>query len=355
MWDPDGDTYDNLGFALSGIDDVTGDGVPDIAVGEPGDDSLVDGNGAVLVFSGADGSFVRRLLDPQSATRSYLGRSVAAIEDVDGDGVGDIVAGSQYGEKVVIFSGLGGQVIRALDDPAATSGERLGSMLAVIDDLDGDGLQDVIAGAPYADVGGVVDAGRAVVLSVGNGTVLLSLENDADAPTNLFGWFVAGINDLSGDGLPELLVGAPYDDAAGVADGGGFAVYALETECDGDGVTPFGGDCDDTTNDLWGVPTEARMLAFAADNETMSWIAPVDSGTGTGWLVYDTLRANSSAGFDGGMCLDSAGEDMLTIDSQAPAADAAFYYLVRAINPCGAGDLGRWGIEQRPRTGVSCP
>jgi hypothetical protein len=227
-------------------------------------------------------------------------------------------------------------------------------VLAVVDDVDGDGLQDVLAGAPYADVGSVVDAGRAVVLSVGQGTVLAALHNDVDATSNRFGSFVAGLGDVSGDGLPELMVGAPYDDVGSAIDGGSFAVFALETECDDDGVTPFGGDCDDGNADLWRLPDEVRELRFAADHTSLTWSAPDEPGTDSGTLVYDTLRSGVASGFDRATCVETDGGDTSTLDGDEPDPGALFFYLVRAANDCGDGELGRWGVEAWPRVGPVC-
>jgi hypothetical protein len=351
--DPEQVVYDNLGAALTGTDDIDGDGIPDIAVGEPGDDTRADSAGAVLVFSGLNGQLLRRLTDPAGAGNHRLGRSVADVGDVDGDGIGDLAAGTQYGERVVLFSGADGSVLRTLTDPGGAAGERLGWHIAAVVDLDGDGARDVIAGAPWADVGGVVDAGRAVVLSSAGGPRLAELRNESDAASNHFGWFVAAIGDLSGDGADELMVGVPYENLDTGADAGTFSVFALEAECDGDGVTPFAGDCDDGNDDLWGLPSEARDLWLHDDKQTVEWSPPAEPGTGS-TVLYDVLASTYPDEFGTAICLETGMTGTSATDDETLAPDTLRCYLVRAVNGCGPGALGTWGEEGWPREGW-CP
>ena len=84
-------------------------------------------------------------------------------------------------------------------------GEQLGTGVESAGDVDGDGVQDVIAGAPYS--------GRAYVYSGKDGHVLFTLkaENDSDA----FGQHVSSAGDVDHDGHADFLVGAPANNAGG--------------------------------------------------------------------------------------------------------------------------------------------
>lgn len=295
------------------------------------------------------------MTDPAAAAQHRIGRTVAALDDVDGDGVGDLAAGGQYANRVVLFSGRTGAVIRRLSDPLGGSADRLGWNVAAIDDLDGDGARDVAAGAPYADAGGVVDSGRVVLFSTGTGDVLGRLQDDVPTLSRLFGSFVADGRDLDGDGVPEVLVGVPAQDPPGAVNGGAFGIGALQAECDGDGVTPFAGDCDDTDPDLWRLPTEVTGLLLAPDKQTLSWLPPAEPGTGGGTLLYDVLRAEAPGpAFLLPACPARGGAATSATDPAAPLAGACFYYLVRATNGCGAGDVGTWGEEELPREAGDC-
>jgi len=77
-----------FGEAVVGTPDVTGDGVGDILVSMPDCDQF---SGAVLVFSGADGSLWRLLRG--EAEDAHCGQAMCAVGDLDGDGVSDVVVG----------------------------------------------------------------------------------------------------------------------------------------------------------------------------------------------------------------------------------------------------------------------
>jgi len=358
LWDPEGTYYDNLGYSLAGIGDVTGDGVPDIAAGEPGDDPVDDSNGAILVFSGADGSLVRRITDPAAGWRDALGIDLRGIEDLDGDDVPDIAASterrSSWEGEVILFSGADGSVLRRLTDASTLTGERIGGAIDVVGDVDGDGLDDILAGARYADVAGVIDAGRAVVFSSGTGAILGVLAPPVPTAGALFGSSVAATGDATGDGIPEMVVGAPYDGTASVVQCGSFSVFAVESVCDADGVSPFLGDCDDTDSGVWGKATEVRDLRFVVGKTTLGWNAPLDPGE-TGPVPYDTLRTGDAAAWGIETCFESGGTDTTTADTELPGSGAAFFYLVRATGTCGDGDLGTRGTPALPREVATCP
>lgn len=365
--DPDLQVYDSLGISVSGVGDLTGDGTPDILVGETGDDSLVDQNGAVLVFSGADGSFVRRLLDPGAGVRDNLGITVAGAPDLDGDGWPEVLAGAEYGNTaqgsdaghVVVFSGRDGTVLRRLHDPLGAAGERLGHSFALVDDHDGDGLPDVLAGARYADAGAgaVTDGGRVVLLSSGSESTRIAVfEEPEPQVAALFGWFVASAEDLSGDGLPELLGAAPYRDSSAGADTGSVQLMGRESDCDEDGAGPWGGDCDDQDVDLWSLPSEVREVLFSSDKRTLSWLEPSEPGQSAGVLLYDVLSSAQCGNFETAGTCEFTDTEWTSADlPDEPPPATTTYYLVRAENGCGEGDLGEWGAESWPRTARACP
>jgi hypothetical protein len=363
--DPNLRPYDNFGFSIAGVGDVTGDGTADIVVGVPNDSSLTDAGGAAVVFSGADGSFVERLLDPDGGWRDRLGYSVAGSEDLDGDGWPEILAGVEFGDtpaggdagRILVFSGRERTVVRRLYDPDGAPGDRLGHSLAVVDDHDGDGLPDVLTGARWADVGGVVDAGRAVLLSTGaEGVRIASFDNPAPAASTYFGETVGTAGDLSGDGLPELLAGTPWADGDAGNDTGIVWLLGRESDCDDDGAGPWGGDCDDQDADLWRLPSEVRSVWLHEDKRTMTWGAPADPGQASGTLLYDVIRSDTADDFEtAGVCevTDTPGT---TADLPAEPSPGAFHFhLVRAANGCGEGDLGDQGAEAWPRTARACP
>ena len=96
-------------------------------------------------------------------------------------------------------------------------------------------------------------------------------------------------------------------------------------------------------------PAEPLDLAVWADRATLDWSPPVDQG-GAVAPVYDVVRSESPAGFaSSAICLETDdGANSWAMDPGLPPAGGAFYYLVRAGNPCGKGSWGQdsGGLER---------
>ncbi|UCF66841.1 MAG: FG-GAP repeat protein, partial [Acidobacteriota bacterium] len=252
--DPGGSANDRLGEALASIGDVDRDGVGDFAAGAEYDDALGGtDSGSVVVFSGATGTKLFKLADPDGAGSDHLGCSVSGIDDIDGDLIPDIVAGALYDNtpqgsdagSVSVFSGRTGQRLLKLTDPEGAANDYLGSSVGSLADINGDGVPEVIAGAPLAD-GLASNTGRVVVFSGADGTVLERF-TDADAAESdqLGERVVISLEDITGRGKPEIRAAAILDDLGGASDTGSVVIFAFESDCDADGYTPLGGDCDD--------------------------------------------------------------------------------------------------------------
>jgi hypothetical protein len=148
------DVATHFGFVATGVGDVTGDGVPDIALGDPGYLGSAP-PGQVVLKSGADGSTIRVLLGESFSDR--FGSAVARAGDVDGDGLADFVVGAPkfdgFGTDVgrgVLVSGATGAALHVWNGDA--SGDEFGSSIAGGGDVDGDGVEDVVAAAPSHDL-----------------------------------------------------------------------------------------------------------------------------------------------------------------------------------------------------------
>jgi glycosylphosphatidylinositol phospholipase D len=171
-----GVTYAGYGRGALALGDLNADGYGDYAVAAPGQ-SPANGpavSGAVFVRSGRDGGLLYALSD------SYpeFGVSMAAIGDVNSDGLEDIAVGSPRFDgnpnaavdpagRVWIFSGADGIVLASLDGNAAF--DEFGASLARVEDLDNDGLDELLVGAPGA---GAADEGQASIYSIRGFSVL---------------------------------------------------------------------------------------------------------------------------------------------------------------------------------------
>ena len=195
-----------LGWSVAIVGDVDGDDQHDLLIGTPG--ATVSGQpnaGLATLHSGRTGAVLQTVLG--SACCGYLGSSTAGVGDVNGDGVPDFAVGAPElgnGGQVLIVSGLGGAPLLTLN--ATAMQDQFGYSLAGVGDVDGDGRADFAVGAPNADPNGVVNAGRVVVYSGASGAVLRTW-NGALGFDNL-GHSVAGVGDVDGDGVPDVAAGA---------------------------------------------------------------------------------------------------------------------------------------------------
>jgi len=222
--------------------DLTRDGIGDLCV------TAIGSTGMAPPFAGivfvAEGP-VRGAMDAIDAWGSftgeagydYAGQGLGA-GDIDGDGTDDLFigapnatdgAGTVYG----ILAPTGGNALLS-EAPLQIPGglpERNGGDAIVVQDLDGDGVADLLLGAPGDDVGGA-NAGAACVffgplgagtLSLGSADVALTGQDAGDGAGDAL-----GAGDLDSDGVSELLIGAAYDSSGGGAAGAVFAVRLME-------------------------------------------------------------------------------------------------------------------------------
>jgi hypothetical protein len=296
--DPNGAAGDQVGASVTALPDLTGDGVPDIAVGAVGYPPGGAMNGSVLLVSGATRLPFFTLLDPASTSGAQLGTSVAAPCDATGDGVFEVAAGAPYQEVQPGTSGQGrvrlldpnnGNVVWTFQEPSVPntanlgialaaagdvnadgfgdlaigtpgycdgatcggavllvegdsgikfrnlfgspnqSGQRLGTSVAVLGDLTGDGRSEIAAGAPRRDVSGRADAGAVFVFNGATGAALLTLTDPNGAASDELGTSLAAVSDLDGDGRMDLAAGAPLRDTPAGADAGSVLVFSTGT------------------------------------------------------------------------------------------------------------------------------
>jgi len=235
----DGDSVDDwFGFAVSSAGDVNGDGLADLIVGAYRDDNNGSGSGSARVFSGANGS-VLYTFNGDSVSDAF-GWSVSGAGDVNGDGLADLIVGA-YGDdnnagdsgSARVFSGANGSALYIFNGDSEA--DYFGISVSDAGDVNGDGLADLIVGAPFDDNLGS-SSGSARVFSGANGSVLYTF--NGDSAEDEFGFSVSGAGDVNGDGLADLIVGAQYDDNTG-GDSGSARLFS---GADGSILTTFNGD-----------------------------------------------------------------------------------------------------------------
>lgn len=212
-----------FGRQIAGIGDASGDGLAEIAVGLPHQNTPLSMAGQIRVFSGVSGSTYATWAGTQSF--EGLGRSVGAAGDFDGDTRADLLVGTNL-NIMRIVSGVNGATLRNF--AGGVSGDWFGYSGAVIGDFDGDGTPDVVAGASSADLNGT-DSGGAFVFSGASEAILQTLRGASDFDD--FGIGVSGIGDVNLDGRADVVIGANDAGAPGVAFGTASVFVGLPSSC----------------------------------------------------------------------------------------------------------------------------
>ena len=223
---------DNAGQRLCGGEDWTGDGVPDLWISAPSADVSRGDEGVVYLVDGTSGSGSLSGALAQiggAASSDNLGEGLSLAGDVDADGAPDLWIGATNGGgrrtdgAVYLMSGLPSGAITsaaaARTFVAEGTGDDAGKSVSGGMDGDGDGLPDLLVGAPGWSSGGRGSEGRVYVVSGAAASGSLSGADAAWDGTNTdsgAGTSLAWIGDIDGDGLADALIGGPADSTAGV-------------------------------------------------------------------------------------------------------------------------------------------
>ena len=206
--------------------DVTGDAQGDVAIGKPCHyDTPCDGE--VTIYSGADPGGTPALRAYGRSSVEGLGDGVDLLTDVDGDGVGEVLALATHAEGwsaglstnapayVLLGPVSGSLTYREPFDWTLTTANEGSSYVRSVGDLDGDGLGDLAIGAEYNEDGGDSAGAHYVVY----GSELTTWDSDVELPdvvepilgaegdVSRGGFRGAGAGDIDGDGVDDLFFG----------------------------------------------------------------------------------------------------------------------------------------------------
>ncbi|MEM7807916.1 MAG: hypothetical protein AAF561_07390 [Planctomycetota bacterium] len=210
---------DRLGDAVEQVGDLNGDGVADVLIGAPGSEDPLTGSvgSGVVAVSGSNGSTIYSIDNDNNGGEpdDLFGAALSRIGDVNDDGTPDFIVGIPNEETDFIFSsrdrgrievrsGATGTELFGVNGLAA--GDEFGSSLTSLGDVNGDGIDDFAVGSPESDSGGS-RAGSVGIYSGADGALIRTI--DGILASGLFGSSLDTIGDIDGDGLPDLLVGAP--------------------------------------------------------------------------------------------------------------------------------------------------
>jgi len=333
------DSGDISGYSVSGVGDVNGDGYDDFLIGAYNDE---DGGGAAgqtyLILGKASGWTMDTDLANADAsfwgeyTGDRSGSLVAGAGDVNGDGYDDILIGAEgndeggagAGQTYLILGKASGWVMDTdLSDVDASfwgegASDDSGWSVASGGDVNGDGYDDFLIGAPGDDDGGSNAGQTYLILGKASGWGMDTDLSNADASfwgeeaSDSAGRTVAGVGDVNRDGYDDILIGADGSD-----DGGSNAgqTYLILGKASG-----WGKDTDLSNADasFWGEDT--------SDFSGVS-IAGIGDVNGDG---YDDFIIGANGDDDGG---SNAGQTYLilgktsgwSMDTDLSTADVSFW------------------------------
>ena len=264
-----GFTISSSARSVSRAGDINGDGLDDLIIGNVYADPNGSRSGQSYVIFGSDAGFDAELdLSDLDGNNGFvlngikmddrLGFSVSEAGDINGDSIDDLIIGavnadpngSRSGQSYVIFgSDAGFDAELDLSDLDGNNGfvlngkflDSSGVSVSGAGDINGDGLDDLIIGAVSADPNGINDAGQSYIIFGSSEKFPSSIElSDLDGnngfalnginPGDGSGASVSGAGDINGDGLDDLIIGAPsaYPNYL-LRSGQSYVVFGFET------------------------------------------------------------------------------------------------------------------------------
>ena len=219
--------FANCGFKVARAGDVNHDGYDDVLVSVPGfDNGVTTDDGAVVAFYGGPsgpGAPSWTLIYTSDWNGASFGSAIAGAGDVNGDGYDDVVIGAPHERDSAVLqgsvhlyygssTGLGAQVWAAY----GAAGDQLGTSVAGLGDVNGDGRTDIGAGAPTYDTPPFnTDDGRLLVW-YGRASIPDATQNWSYSGRQDFahlGTSMAAAGDVNGDGFADIVAGADLWDA----------------------------------------------------------------------------------------------------------------------------------------------
>jgi hypothetical protein len=230
-----------FGTGVATAGDVNGDGFDDVLIGAAGMTSTEAGDGKIFVFHGSAAGLAMTpawTLEAEQ-TDMTMGNAVGTAGDVNGDGFDDVIIGAPLYDNgqqnegrafVYLGSAAGLAATPAWTGESNQAAAQFGTSVATAGDVNSDGFADVIVGAPNFD-NGQADEGRAYVYhgSASGLSAAAAWTSESNQPSSAFGRSVAGAGDVNGDGYADVIVGANQYSNVQPSEGAAFVYHGSAT------------------------------------------------------------------------------------------------------------------------------
>lgn len=348
------------GAAVDALGDMTGDGVPDLVMGAPEYDLLPvlnDRIGAAFIYSGADGSLVRTFKGDVQA--SQFGSALAVTEDLTGDGLLDLAVGAPDHKNtaglVRFFDSATGALLKEVDGLKIS--DRFGASVTRAGDVDGDGTNEIAVGTD-----GALTTVKGYVRGYSGANLDESFDFEPVGGGAGFGAMVQGLGDMNGDGLSDLAIGSPRETAGGQTNAGAVRVVSTAGAPEVTSVTgvhsTLSGDAVVHGTNLLGnltakVDGVSRPVTFVSPVEALVSLPPDEPGgfhsitVGTdlggvtlpeGLVRYPAIKAPSTLALGDNLTLD--------LDNGEPGAYVLAFSNMKYAAPAPFENFGwYWGLE----------
>ncbi len=270
-----GQDFGYFGCSVTGVGDWDGDGYRDVASGAYAvhANGLVE-SGRVTILSGATlagisgaGPLIIQSINGSQAGANF-GHAIARVGDHDGDGEVDLAIGEPRWDdgsgtvdagRVTLWSSSSHTMLASYESPDPVAYARFGNEVARAGDVDNDGFKDILIGAPYYTEDSFNITGAAFAFS-GRTDALLQ-GNRGTQHNGLFGFSMAGIGDIDGDGTHEYVVGAPEESSSIFTANGSATVFGREAFLFQNKKSANGGDTIDYEIDFPTAGGQYKILA----------------------------------------------------------------------------------------------